>query len=207
MVAEVLDGLHVGGGKGFFTDHVGEIDIQCCWVQPGGCELVVTGNVSTKMKNVIQNVKDMVVKHTSSIADVLGLTASKLQLMRRDRDLHVHVDHGYLPLKDTYYMGAVYVAMVSLMTGLRSRQDTVVFGDVGNATGRLSGGWDIDETYINNLYKLRYRRAVVADTVMIKPEAVSLAEAMVDGKPIVEIRKVGNILGALPLCLGPCGYA
>lgn len=42
--------------------------------------------------------------------------------LRRDTDLHVHVENGWRPVHPTYQMGAIYVALASLLVGRRCNQ-------------------------------------------------------------------------------------
>ena len=201
-MAEALDGPHVGlgYGVGLFEDGVGSFEVQCCWTQPGNRELIMTGNLSTVSGDAINNMKDRVCESIPSIANRLAVSSEDLVLMKRGHDLHVHIEHSFHPIKPSYQMGAIYVALVSLMIGRRPRKDTVVFGDVGNRTGVFSSPWKLGDT-VHHCVGLGYRRAVVGKSSMMTPEATAFASRIhVDGEPFLRIISVDNILDALTYC-------
>ena len=122
-MAEELDGCHVGLGRclGLVHDHIGDIEIQCCWTRPGNRELILTGNLSSVSREAIWNIKDLVQQSIPGISSRLGLCAEGLSLIKQGHDLHVHVENGFHPVGPSYQMGAIYLSMVSLLISQRPR--------------------------------------------------------------------------------------
>ena len=204
MVEALANGPHVGVCHclGLVTDGIGTIQVQCCWVKPKDNEgLIMTGNLSSVTKDAIPVMKDLVIASTRAIASRLGLPPDELSLDKRGHDLHVHVEHRFLPIETTYLMGAIYVSLVSLMIGRQPGDDTMVFGHVGNSSGSFSSKWKLDETNISNCKYIGYRRAILGKNTEVTDGAKAAAEMVQDdGKPLVELIIVEDILDAISLC-------
>ena len=163
----------------------------------------MTGHLSDLTQACVRNMIDLVIHDTHAIMDQLDCESSmELSLMKRGYDLHVHVEHGYQPITSTYSMGAIYMAMVSLLIGRHLSDKVIIFGDVGNA-GSLSSKWSFDERYVRVCGALGYRRVITGPTTpgvtAISDEAKAFAASLhSDGKPLVEIITVHKVLDALP---------
>ena len=202
-MAEELDGCHVGLGRclGLVHDHIGDIEIQCCWTRPGNRELILTGNLSSVSREAIWNIKDLVQQSIPGISSRLGLCAEGLSLIKQGHDLHVHVENGFHPVGPSYQMGAIYLSMVSLLISQRPRKDVVVLGDVGNATGAFSSAWDVGQSYMGYCQQLGYRHVILGDGTNVTPEAeIAAGQIQGDGQPLVRLTFIRNILDALSLC-------
>ena len=176
------------------------MEIQCCSLELGHADLIMTGNLSVETQACIRNVKDLVIATTPAIALSLGIEASEaLSLVRRGYDLHVHVDYGYSPITVTYIMGAMYMAMVSLLVGRTPRDDTIIFGAVGNA-GSLNGRWELQRMFFTVCRNKGYRRVIIGAGITLPKDAKERAEAIhPDGKPWVDVITVDMVVDAVPL--------
>ena len=76
---EALD-AHVGLGRclGLVDgDGVGDFEVQCCWTQPGNCEVIMTGKLSTISQLAIHSMKDLVHQSLPAIASRLNVAPGK----------------------------------------------------------------------------------------------------------------------------------
>ena len=200
-MTRALDGPHIGLGHclELVDDKVGNVEVQCCRFKPGNADLLMTGNLSAISKSVIENLLGLVEMSIPAIAARLGLPAADgLSLMKHGQDLHVHVVNRHQPIESTYHMGAIYVALVSLLIGRRARADTTVFGDVANAYATFSSIWDLNVNHIMQCQSGGYRHAILAKGTEVDAEATAAAAVIQeDGRPLVELHTVGHILDVL----------
>lgn len=179
MVSALLDGPQVGVGRSMGlcrTDNVCEYEVQCCYVSPGKQQLIKTGNLSRASIEAMELVRARVVADTPRIAELLGLAKAGLRLVKPRLDLHVHVSHTWSPIDASYQMAAMYVAMVALMTGRRSRADTLVFGNVDERGALVGESWGWTESMVRFTAYCGYRRLVVGRGVGLDDAARAAAE-------------------------------
>jgi ATP-dependent Lon protease len=89
---------------------------------PGGGRLILTGQLGEVMKESAQAALTLV----KARAETLGVTPDLLE----GSDVHIHVPAGAIP-KDGPSAGvAMYVALVSLVTGRTVRSDTAMTGEI-----------------------------------------------------------------------------
>lgn len=179
---------------------VGEIEVQCTWVEPGSQQVLMTGNLSTQSRACIRNVVELVMADLSAIASRLGLPTPSHTLVRRGYDLHVHLEHGYQPVRPTYQMGAIFVALVSLLFGRRAREDVMIFGDVSNL-GAFSSNWTLQEADVKDFIDEGYRRVILGVNTQV-PDAArarALEPHPDDGKPALDLIVAHRILDAMGL--------
>ena len=164
---------------------------------------MMTGNLSKISQDAIRNVKCLVEESIPTIAGVLGVSLESLSLTRRGHDLHVHVEHCFVPIEPTYQMGAIYVSLVSLLVGRRPRDDTTILGAIDIVTGAFTSQWKVDVYNVQN-YKIGgFRRLVIGEGTKLTEKALSAAaELHEDGRPQVEIVTKGHILETLKACFG-----
>lgn len=176
---------------------MGEIEVQCCWVEPGTQQLVMTGNLSQQSRSSIYNVRDLVMGDVTALAGRLGVAAPAYTLVRRGYDLHVHLEHGYQPVEATYQMGAIYVSFVSLLFGRRARKDVMIFGDVGNL-GAFSSRWSLNDANVEVYIDQGYRRVILGANTAVSDGARARAREPhpEDGKPAVDLVITDKILEA-----------
>jgi hypothetical protein len=116
-------------------------------------------------RDAIYIVKALVVEHTPALR-VLFRRPS-MRLVRPKFALHIHLCHLEEPLKPSYQMAAIYVAMISLMTGKRPWADVAVFGSVSNI-GTLSSMWEWTAKSFKFCHFCGIRRVVVADKTKVR---------------------------------------
>ena len=150
-----LDGHHVGLASclGLYIDKTTIFEVQCCSTKPGRCGLIMTGGLSDVSQDSIRMLKGLVDASAPEIAPRVGLSEDGLHLMRREYDLHVHLENAFAPLRGSYQMGPIYMALVSLMIGRRIRKGTMLFGAVGNL-GEFYGAWQLEVLDIQHLQGL-----------------------------------------------------
>ncbi|MFA7387559.1 MAG: endopeptidase La [Thiohalobacteraceae bacterium] len=89
---------------------------------PGKGGLILTGQLGDVMKESAQAALSLVKSH----ADRLGLSCELFE----KHDIHIHVPAGAIP-KDGPSAGvAIYIALVSLLTGRTTRTDTAMTGEI-----------------------------------------------------------------------------
>lgn len=116
-------------------------------------------------RDAIYIVKALVVEHTPALRVLFGLPS--IRLVRPKLALHVHLCHLGEPLKPSYQMAAIYVAMVSLMTGRRPWPDVAVLGSVSNA-GSLGSMWEWTAKSFEFCHSRGIRRVVLAATTTVR---------------------------------------
>lgn len=183
MVPTLMDGPHVGVGRGMGllrADNVCEFEVQCCYVGPGSQRFIKTGNLSVTSKEAVESVSARVVSDIPRIAEVLGLPKANLRLLKPRLDLHVHVSHKWNPIEGSYLMGPIYVAMVALMAGGRSRGDTLVFGNIDERGVLVGESWALTEQMVKFAAWLGYRRLVAGRGLRINSTARVAADEQIE---------------------------
>jgi hypothetical protein len=155
----------------------------------------MTGSISRATAEGVQSMKSQVIHDAPRIRTLLP-RAPKLELMRDHVDLHVHLSSNYVAIQGAYQVGAIYVALASLLLGRPARLDTVVFSDVTNGSCMVSDWeWTVDMVRFCRFKGVR--RAVVGRGTKIGKQARQVASE----PPRLEFLEKSHILEALPLCL------
>ena len=89
---------------------------------PGGGRLILTGQLGDVMKESAQAALSIV----KNRAAALGIDASRFE----KSDIHVHVPAGAIPKDGPSAGGAMFMALVSLMTDRTIRSDTAMTGEI-----------------------------------------------------------------------------
>ena len=200
-----INGAHVGIGKciGLVKDDKMVVEAQCCWTGPRGKDdrdTIITGALRELDRQAIWTVKNVVMELTEKIATHFNKRPEELRLKRPTLMLHLHLETTYQPLAGPYYMGAVFIALVSLVVGRRPRTDTAIFGEV-SVTGNFGSGSEWTEEEIGWCRTLGIRRAVLGGQTGVTQEAELMAAVVQeDGKPLVEIIRESFISRTLQHC-------
>ena len=191
MRTAIVDNPRVGLGTcvGLVKDKEGVVDVQSCWVSPckaGDAPLMVTGLLTDELRDAVTLVRNVVYELRGKLASYYDREMKSFDVVRRYRTLHVHIENNYRPISKSYYMGAIFISLVSLLLGRRPRTDAVVFGDV-NPLGVLSSCWAWTEEEVSLCETMGIRRVVVGVGTMFSSEAQQMMGVVQsDGRPLVE---------------------
>lgn len=196
MVTSIVDGRQVGVGTciGLVEGGEGVVDVQSCWVGPRkGCDgtMMVTGHLFQEMRNAVLLVRNVVYELRSTLASHFNSDVKTFDVVKMYKTLHVHIESNYRVISSSYYMGAIFISLVSLLVGRRPRCDVVVFGEV-NPVGLLRSCWEWTEQEVAVCVEKKVRHVVVGVGTKVSDEAQEMMDVIsrADGKPLVEIHHV-----------------
>ena len=207
MVGE-LDGPHIGIGRApSLESHACRVVVQCCLVTPplnSGSGVIMTGRITNPLTECIEMAMAFIHQHGGAVAKMMNVEGKRtLRWVKKGlRDLHVHVEeYGWEPVSKSEYMGAVVMAMISLFVGRRPYPDAAILGEA-NPCGMLVGTFDWKDCGRNSVERWRgggIRHLVIANDSKIDWSVVQmLSSIQSDGKPLVQLHRVGTIQEAIP---------
>ena len=111
-----------------WTDFGGEIIFVETSIMPGAQQLILTGSLGSVIKESAQTALSYIRSH----ARELGINSD----FYADKDVHIHIPAGAIP-KDGPSAGlTIAIALVSLLTGRKARNDVAITGEL-SLTGRV----------------------------------------------------------------------
>ena len=209
MVGE-LDGPHIGIGRApSLESHAYRVVVQCCFVTPpsnSGSGVIMTGRITNPLTECIDMAMAFIYDNGGAVAKIVNggeQDKTRLKLVKKGlRDLHVHVvDYGWEPVSKSEYMGAVVMAMISLLVGRRPYPDVAVLGEV-NPCGLLIVTHEL-ENFERSTLELWWgggiRHLVIADCCESDDSVVEmLGTIQSDGKPLIELNRAKTMQEAIP---------
>jgi len=111
-----------------WTDFGGEIIFVETSIMPGAQQLILTGSLGSVIKESAQTALSYIRSH----ARELGIDSD----FYADKDVHIHIPAGAIP-KDGPSAGlTIAIALISLLTGRKARNDVAITGEL-SLTGRV----------------------------------------------------------------------
>jgi ATP-dependent Lon protease len=155
---------------------------------PGEGKLILTGQLGDVMKESAQAALSLV----KSRAEMLGLNSEVF----RKQDIHIHIPAGAIP-KDGPSAGVtLFVALVSLLTGRRVRNDIAMTGEI-SLRGLVLPVGGIKEKV------LAAKRAGIASVLLPKLNGKDLEEISATGREGMRFEFLETVDQALALALEP----
>lgn len=201
----LLSGTHLGLATCVGKVSAGElvVEFQCCWTGPRSSsseDRIVTGLMTSVTRERVVAVQSVVLELMDKIASHFHKSVGDLGYYRPTMILHVHLESLYEIEEGSYYMGAIFISLVSLIVGRRARSDTAIYGDI-SPTGTFSYGGEWTRGEVECCRRMGIRRVVMGAQVKVSRAAQALADTrQEDGRPLVELRQEAFISKALQHC-------
>ena len=200
MVQELSD-AKIGVAKAFRVEYPTSLlpfEVQCCWIRPGSGSLVVTGSTNQLLDSCVKTAHRFLKEYRALISDRLGLPLDSA-LTSPQSDFHVHLKCRWDEdgITRGHYTSTILVAMVSLLTGRRPRNDLGVLGSF-SVTGVLHSSLHWSPVEIDACVQQGIRCVVLSDKIRYQDGGEdAVAVVLSDGRPKLQLVGCSGVIEAL----------